>query len=331
MSTQRPADDDLERLLAEAKWPELESPELAETVDRLSHAWHELRRAEPPRRKRAAARWAWVSIGSLAAAVIIATSVLVLRGLPSAKQHEQAALLTNLGTGRPATTRDQLRSRPSRSEHSGSARQDGSIAVAEDAVKLSPQPAEPLVREPNTYERVLLLAQARARAERTAIKSAVVTMATRGLVPGVEAQSTSPAEMPLDQHLASGSPLAVARFLALVAEPSQREAALAALKRTKNPPIDSIAVFLDDPRRTVRLAAAHALSTLDDPQAVEQLGQSVGGIGRQEALMALLASRSPLASDLVDAARQNLYLMASVRAAEQQLLTLQTENGENLP
>ncbi len=325
MSIRRPDDDELERLLAGAEWPELEQPAAAEAVERLERAWHELRQVELARRKPATSWWAWAWLGSVAAAVAIAASVLMLRSLPEAEQQEQAARPKHRGAARATLPVEQATAEQPRSEQPVD-----NVPLAENPKSASPKSAEPLVREPNTYERVLLLARARAaRAEAEPLVAADQT--EREIVTGGEARGASPEELALDRLLASRSPLAAARFLSLVAEPTQREAALAALKRAQNPPIDDLAAFLDDPRRPVRLAAAHALSTLDDARAVERLSQSVGGIGRQEALMALLASRSPRASELVDAARQDVYLMASVRAAEQQLLTLQTENGENLP
>lgn len=306
MSIRRPADDDLERLLSQAEWPELQSPETTAAVERLSRAWQELRRVEPARRSGALGS-KWISVGAAAASIAVLVA---------------GVLWWNVPTREPVAERLPA--------------EQPTIDSASTA-KPNPNPTpvavkgpEQLVREPNTYERLVLQSQARAKTEQ--IPAAIEAyLAEREIGTDAKARGASGEDLALDRLLAGGSPRAAAQFLSLLAEPTSQKAALAALKRAKSPPIDGIAAFLDDPRRPVRLAAAHALSTLDDPLAVERLSQSVAGIGRQEALMALLASRSPRASELIDAARRDVYLMASVHAAEQQLLTLQTENGENLP
>jgi len=302
MSIRRPDDDELDRLLAEAEWPELQGTETNEAVDRLHRAWQDLRRVEPVRRSRTPRR-AWIPVGAIAAAVAIVAAGILWRVLPIREPVAE--------------------------------RQPATEPIAKSASIANPIPAqaksaEQLVREPNAYERLVL--KTRARAQQAQVPAMIAEyQAEREIATTAEARGASADDLSLDRLLASRSPLDAARFLMLVAQPTTQKEALAALERTTNPPIDNLAAFLDDPRRPVRLAAAHALSTLDDPLAIERLSQSVGGIGRQEALMALLASRSPRASQLVDAARRDVYLMASVRAAEQQLMSLQSENGEHLP
>ncbi len=128
-----------------------------------------------------------------------------------------------------------------------------------------------------------------------------------------------------------GTPTAVSRYLNLLGSPALHLEALAAVAEMDDPPIDALAKFLDDPRPPLRLAAAQALATRTEALAVKRLSQSVGGIGRQEALMALLASPSRQAASLVNEARGNLYLMASLCAAEQKLETWKTQSGGNLP
>jgi hypothetical protein len=126
--------------------------------------------------------------------------------------------------------------------------------------------------------------------------------------------------------LARDTPGAIGEYLSFVIDPSARVGALKTLARSESPPIELLAAHLDDPRLPVRLAAAQALGSLNDPRAADRLRRSVAGIGRQEALMALLVSPSRRASQIVDQARQDVYLMASVQAAERQLQFLQTQS-----
>lgn len=135
----------------------------------------------------------------------------------------------------------------------------------------------------------------------------------------------------LEMLLARQSPDAVGLFLGFVNEPRSRSDALAVLAEVKNPPADALLAYLQSPQHTLRLAAALALSRVSDPAVVERLCESVWGIGRQEALIALLLSRSEKATGCLNEARGNLYLVASVQAAEQQLHSLQIPRGGNLP
>ncbi|MEX0677839.1 MAG: HEAT repeat domain-containing protein [Pirellulales bacterium] len=135
----------------------------------------------------------------------------------------------------------------------------------------------------------------------------------------------------LETLLARQSPEAVGLFLGFVNEPRSRSDALAVLAEVKNPPADALLAYLESPQHTLRLSAALALSRVSDPAVVERLCESVWGIGRQEALIALLLSRSEKATGCLNEARGNLYLVASVQAAEQQLHSLQIPRGGNLP
>ncbi len=138
--------------------------------------------------------------------------------------------------------------------------------------------------------------------------------------------------------LARNTPAAIGEYLGLVIDPERRVDALTALTDSETPPIELLAEYLNDSRSSVRLATAQALGSLNDPRAADALRRSVAGIGRQEAFMALLVSPSPRASQIVYQARQDVYLMASVQAAERQLhflqsqiTVLQTQSGGNLP
>lgn len=135
----------------------------------------------------------------------------------------------------------------------------------------------------------------------------------------------------LDRLLAQRTQEAIGLYLILVHEPRMRSDALAAVAAMDDPPADLLLAYLDSPQGSLRLAAAQAVSRLSDPAVAEQLCQSLGGIGRQEALIALLLSQSAQAADCLSHARRNIYLMAAVQAAEQKLYSSDIQRGGNLP
>jgi hypothetical protein len=130
--------------------------------------------------------------------------------------------------------------------------------------------------------------------------------------------------------LARRSDDSTALYLALVDDRRTRPEALAAVGRLADPPSEPLLRFLESPRGAQRLAAAQALSRVPDPAVAERLCQALGGIGRQEALVALLLSTSDQAARCLDHARTDIYLVAAVHAAEQQLHHLGIKGG-NLP
>jgi HEAT repeat protein len=120
-------------------------------------------------------------------------------------------------------------------------------------------------------------------------------------------------------------------YLDFVNHRGTRADALGAAADMADPPVDLLLAFLESSQKSLRLAAAQALARLPNPQIARRLSGSVlDGIGRQEALVALLLSRSAQAEGVLREARQNLYLVASVQAAEQELHSL-TARGGNLP
>jgi hypothetical protein len=127
------------------------------------------------------------------------------------------------------------------------------------------------------------------------------------------------------------TPGAVALYLEFVGAPAARSEALTVVAEMDDAPADQLLGYLDSPQSSTRLAAALALSRISDPTVVERLCGSVGGIGRQEALIALLLSQSEQAAGCLDRARQNLYLVASLHAAERRLDALQIPRGGHLP
>jgi hypothetical protein len=127
------------------------------------------------------------------------------------------------------------------------------------------------------------------------------------------------------------TPESVALYLEFVNGTATQAKALEVVAQIENPPADQLLVYLDNPQNSLRLAAALALSRLSDPTVVERLCASVWGIGRREVLIALLLSRSKEAAGCVQHARENLYLVASLQAAEQQLDSLHIPRGGYLP
>jgi hypothetical protein len=120
-------------------------------------------------------------------------------------------------------------------------------------------------------------------------------------------------------------------YLGFVDQRSFRADALEAVAAMQDPPVDVLLVYLESSRRSVRLAAAQALGRVSGADIAQRLSGSVfRGIGRQEALLALLLSPTPQAASFLSEARRDLYLVASVQAAEQQLHALTIPSGGNL-
>jgi HEAT repeat protein len=123
----------------------------------------------------------------------------------------------------------------------------------------------------------------------------------------------------------------VGLYLVCVGNQDSRSFALTAIADMADAPTDLLVVFLQSPQKSLRLAAAQALSQLSTPEVAGRLSElATDGPSRQEALIALLLSHSAEANFFLNRARQNLYLMASVHAAEQELQTLAVSNGGNL-
>jgi hypothetical protein len=125
---------------------------------------------------------------------------------------------------------------------------------------------------------------------------------------------------------------AIALYLDLVGRKQTQSEALDALSRMADPPLDVLFGFLESPRKSSRLAAAQALAQLPGPEVANRLGEFVfRDIGRQEAMVALLLSRSEQADRFLERARHDLYLVAAVHAAEYQIHSLTNPSGGNLP
>ncbi len=125
---------------------------------------------------------------------------------------------------------------------------------------------------------------------------------------------------------------AVGLYLSFVDSQDSRALALAAIANMADPPVDYLLSFIESPQRSLRLAAARTLAQLPGPEVARRLSElALDGVGRQEALIALLLSHNSQANNFLNHARRDLYLVASVHAAEQQLLSLGNPSGGNLP
>jgi hypothetical protein len=123
--------------------------------------------------------------------------------------------------------------------------------------------------------------------------------------------------------LSRGTPDAVRMYLNFVSKPATTADALAAARCVDRPPVEQLFAILTGPAVSARLAAAQVLGRLDHPEIAQRLAHmAASNVSRQEALVGLLSSQRADASLLVEQARQDLNLMAAVRAAEWQFRQL---------
>ena len=128
------------------------------------------------------------------------------------------------------------------------------------------------------------------------------------------------------------TPESVGWFLRFVDQPRTRQGTLDIVAGLDNPPIDLLFSFLESSQTAQRLAAAQALARCREPEIAQRLcTTAMEGVARHEALVALLLHSSPQAANCLEEARHDLYLVASVQAAEQQLHSLTPAPGGNLP
>lgn len=131
---------------------------------------------------------------------------------------------------------------------------------------------------------------------------------------------------------------AVDRFLSFIRDPTMTEAALAALdtlvaaNETLSDPVPQPIVglyfeALAGPDVERRRAAARVLGRLDGPEITRRLVDlALNSACRQEAMLALVASSGDEAASFVATARQDVYLLASVRVAENQIRRTEVEH-----
>lgn len=120
--------------------------------------------------------------------------------------------------------------------------------------------------------------------------------------------------------LRRATPESIEAYLARVADRQTRSAALAALDRLPNPPVEALLDQFANPRVAIRYAAARALGRIDGPATTAALIERIErGDRRRESIAALLCSRGEHASNAVGGIRSSTQLAAVVQAAEVQL------------
>jgi hypothetical protein len=128
--------------------------------------------------------------------------------------------------------------------------------------------------------------------------------------------------------LERGTLESVGLYLSFVERADTCGDALAALSEVRQPPVEMLLLYLRAPSMAPRQAAAQVLGRIADPQLVKTLAAAIDDASvRKEALVALLLNSTPQAAAALREARENLYLVASVRAAEFEVHSL-AQNSE---
>lgn len=113
---------------------------------------------------------------------------------------------------------------------------------------------------------------------------------------------------------------ALERYLLFVNDPAWNDLALGAAQETTRAPVEQLFDCLEGQQVSLREAAAKTLANLPDPLVLNRLAEHVmQNVSRREALVGLLASPYPQAADFLQSAKQDLYLMAAVQAAESEI------------
>jgi hypothetical protein len=119
--------------------------------------------------------------------------------------------------------------------------------------------------------------------------------------------------------LERGDPRAVGVYLDFVSNREYSERALDALGGLNNPPSELLFDFLRGTHASRRLAAALTLGRIDGPETSRKLFQMVRGeVGRQEAMVALMASSGQEASLYVNLVRRDTSLAGVFNGARYQ-------------
>lgn len=297
-------DDALDRLLAQARWPE---PELTR-VERLRAYW---RRLGQKAGLTSGPRFALVA---LAAGLLLATGAACWRWamLP-------AALDQGANVGAPLLASLHLNDfDPAASDHP-------QPAPANDTIESAAEVQPVWVRAPSRYEQVVLNSAASRSSSRQARNSApTAPVATDRVAPASPEPGAVAQQRLWAETLRRADPEAMSNYLAAI-ERGDR-AALAAVAEVENPPLDVLFHCLEGPVVQRRLAAALALGRIERAEVTWGLGQCVQrGVSRQEALVGLLARKDAGAIRLIEEAREDISLAAAVEAAQWQLNSLNNE------
>lgn len=385
MASNPHSDDELDRLLGQARWPEPRDEQFA----RLADGWRRMRRA---RRRRQ------IGLGVLATAatVLVIAAVVARRTSQQGPQtivavrdrkateeeppgeappeppktvrpatperwaveprdpnvYERVVLIDMMKKGRPTTAAvdEDLVERMivALGKDAEADVHEGLVALSDNLAQYEPQLAEAAGK--GSPQRRLgaarLLSRIGSRRSLPALVESMADPATRdAALVGLgrlasDRELARSAARTRDPDLRSqllrlllerGTNEAVALYLGFVNAPAFRDEALDAVDMLDNPPADELLAYLESPQGSLRLAAALALSRVPDAAVVERVCASVLGIGRQEALIALLLNQSEKATGCLNRARNDVYLVASLRAAEQRLNSLQVSRGGHLP
>ena len=351
--------DPLDRLLAEARWPE-PSPD---AITRLEHAWD---RTKPARLRRPKLWWPAAAAVLL---VAIAAASLLLRKSPqqitkaptppetlatppqptpiiasrAPSLWEQAAMLDG-STGPAATLIDRVQ--PAIDQAIGSLTTTPRAdlqAVATRLLQTGPRGAveqhliDDLPRRTGVeaIAAIRLLGAVGSRSSVPALLDLYPDADKRPAVAASIADLLSPAELATlvkDETVVDRQrnllgllavhphPQALSSYLAFVASPATSHTALAALDDLPEAPVDALFAHLEAPRMDRRLAAARALGRVNGPAVSERLALMVQrGVHRREALAALLSSNGPEAASALSSFQRMPSLVSVIRSIELQL------------
>lgn len=296
-------DDALDRLLAQARWPE---PELRR-VERLQAYWRRDRRVGLTRGPRFA-------VLALAAGLLLATGAACWRWamLP-------AALDQGANDGAP------LLASPRANDFDPAAKDSPRPVPAHNPIESATDEQPGWVRAPSRYEQVVLNSAASRSRSRHARNSAPTQPAATDRVGPASSEPDADAQRRLwADTLRRADPESISTYLAAI-ERGDR-AALAAAAEVEHPPLDVLFDCLEAPLVQRRLAAALALGRIERAEVSWGLGQCLQrGVSRQEALVGLLARKDAGAVRLIEEAREDIHLAAAVEAAQWQLNSLNND------
>lgn len=306
-------DDALDRLLAQARWPEPDAPR----IERLRALWRRLNRTPGLIR------------GPRFALAAVAAGLLVATGAASWRWAISPATFDEPSVNVPSTIAS------SKSENSNRGFSAAPSRKATNAVEAASHldgasPAEAAIdtdlswiRAPNRYEQVLLHAdRAGSRAANNRQGAAAPPVAIAKSAPAKQKPASGQGRQA--GLLSCADEELMVEYLAAI-ERGDR-AALAAAAEVEHPPLDLLFDCLEGPVVERRLAAALVLGRIRRDDVSWRLRQYVvENVSRQEALVGLLARGDEAARATVDQARDDTQLAAVVNAAQWQLESLNTE------
>ena len=126
----------------------------------------------------------------------------------------------------------------------------------------------------------------------------------------------------LTSLLDRGDAATVEQYLRYVGDPVWRKQALAAARDARRPPVELLFALLAGPQVSLREAAAQTLGNVADPAAPRRLARyAIENVSRREALLGLLSSPSWESAAYVERARQDVLMIATVQAVENEFFS----------